>query len=453
MSSISAYVGMFLYPGNVYIYLTFSLIFFGFLLFSFKVKEYFYIFIAALFFLGFWVKLNGSLFFNNGKLYEPVGFFDYTGKNYDASLLIGILGCSGFFLAGVIASFFCKSKKFSNIVFINGRRYFIIWVLLTLLLGFICYFNLQYGLYQKATKELYLFPTLLVWFIKWMLFIGLEISFLTLLNVGVISKLKQLNLYLIAVLFFSFLINITTLSRAFPLVGLVILFLMFGCLNTYRVRWSHSRWFFIVLVYIFLSISSILLVNIFRTQFFESNQSILNTSSIEIITENKPSGGWQSLLLGRWIGLEGVVASVAYPSTGIPLLFESFRDVKSYNASSFYDRTVVKNDSSYLDISERSYYAITLPGLIGYLNYSGIPLIVFIGSFLISLFSYGFIRCIEFYSRNFLVTGFCAYLLAYRWISFGYLPADTYLFFLAIIAGVAWSIFLNKLIKSVTVNL
>jgi ABC-type multidrug transport system fused ATPase/permease subunit len=278
-----------------------------------------------------------------------------------------------------------------------------------------------------------------------MLFIGFEIAFLSLLNIGVLLKNRYLHFYLVATLFFSFLINIVTLSRAFPLVGLVILFLMHLLLDRLKIKWRKSRWFLVASTYLFLSVSSILLVSAYRANFFENNQTVLH-QSIKINADTKPSAGWHALIFGRWIGFEGVASTVSYPGTGIPLLFDSVKEIKSYGAPSFYDRVVVAADSTYFDIAQRNYYAITLPGIIGYLNYSGISLIVLLGTFLVSIFSFRFLRYIELYSNNLMVGGFCAYLLAYRLVSFGYVPMDTYLFLLALVAGVVWSIFLKKII-------
>lgn len=445
MALISIFVGYLFYPGSFLIYMLFSLFFCGFVLFSIQIKNTFFVFTSSLLWLGFWVKLNGSFIFNDGKFFEPVGYFDYTVVNYDGSLLIAILGCSGFFIASVVSTFSNKATNFLSAVYLSERRYFIVWVLMALMLGLVCYLNLKYSIYQKATREQYFLPTPLIWLVKWTLFIGFEISFLSMLNIGVLSKSRSLHLYLIATLFFSCVINIATLSRAFPLVGLVILFLIKNFLHSYKVKWKISRWFFVVIIYILLSISSIFLVSAYRSNFIEKNQTILHQQA-EVDLGVKPSNGWSALFLGRWIGFEGVASTVSYPTPGIPLLFESLKEVRGYSAPSFYDRVIVANDSSYSNIAQKSYYAITLPGILGYLNYSGIPLLVFFGSFLIAIFSFGFLKLIEFYSNNFLVTGFCAYLVAYRWISFGYVPRDTYLFFVAVVIAVYWSIFLKKII-------
>jgi hypothetical protein len=413
--------------------------------FSVVSKDFFSIFISVFLWLGFWLKLNASLIFNHGRLFEPVGFFDYSATNYDATLLVAILGCSGVFFASLINFYSSKASNLLPTYDVDKRRYFIIWVVLALFLCLVCYINLKYSIYQKATRELYLLPTSFTLLIKWMLFIGFEIAFLSLLNIGALLKNRNLHFYLAATLFFSFLINIVTLSRAFPLVGLVILFLMHLLLGRLKIKWRKSRWFLVASTYLFLSVSSILLVSAYRANFFENNQTVLH-QNVKINADTKPSAGWYALVFGRWIGFEGVASTVSYPGIGIPLLFDSMKEIKSYGAPSFYDRVVVAEDSTYLDIAQRNYYAITLPGIIGYLNYSGISLIVFLGTFLVSFFSFRFLRYIELYSNNFMVGGFCAYLLAYRLVSFGYVPMDTYLFLLALVAGVVWSVVLKKII-------
>lgn len=78
------------YPGNVYIYILFTLILNALLFFGFRKDRIFFdTFIELFFWLGYWLNFSFRMAFMGGKFYEPVGLnFDYSGASYDHALLV-----------------------------------------------------------------------------------------------------------------------------------------------------------------------------------------------------------------------------------------------------------------------------------------------------------------------------------------------------------------------------
>ncbi len=433
---VSIYSGYYLYPGNFWISQIFSITFCIFIIISISSKNTFYIFLSVLLWLGFFFKFNASLYFNSGKLFEPVGFFDYSKKLYDNVLIISSVGIVGF-----ASSFLIRFRRCPAIKIIVIKEEYIkkFWIILYLITICVAIINFKYSIYQRATKEDFTLPFIVTGPIQWMLFIGITTISLILLYSSIFNKNDKLIKQLSLVLIIDFIITTCMLSRGLILSSSVIIFLFVVSCNKLKIKLTLKQKIFIGLFYALL-----FAINIGATSYLRSNLSITNSVEIlriendqttsELSKKIQPSGGVLNLVFGRWVGVEGVAATEAYPHQGFELLVASFKDKKNYHQQSFYDRVIVSQDSPYHDITTKIYYAITLPGLIGYLNYSGSIFVVYFGCLVFGLIGNFIVNHSQKILYNPIVSGYIGYLIAYRYFSFGAYPQDTYKFILSIVA-------------------
>ncbi len=428
---ISLYTGYFLYPGHLVFYIIFSVTFNGILFLSIKFKNPFLIFISILFWMGFWLKVTLSFYVNDGRLFEPVGFFNYSSSEYDYGLLLSSTGFWGFFLSQIM---YGKQKSvIDQFNFISERKLSFYWVLFVALVIFFVGVNFEYSVFKRAVNVSTSVPKILEFFIQWALFVGFLGIALWMLDLSIRNKSKKLTCYLALVLGIDFLINVSMLSRITPVSSAVILFLFFSRVANLRLTLSIKGKAVIFITYICLSLLSILLVSVYRDSLYSDKVSTVQSAAVAQVNDVTPSGGWKSLLIGRWIGIEGVLATNSYPDKSLDFFVKSLVEKKNYSLPSFYDRMIVPSDTPYSDIANRQYYAISLPGIIGYLNYSGSLFFVFFGTFVLGCF----VKIITVWTERVLfspiLVGYIGYLFAYRYVSFGYVPRDSYKFLFAVI--------------------
>lgn len=435
MAFISVYAAAFLYPGNFWVYLIFSAICCGFLFYAVNFCSPFLIFIAILLWMGFWFKLNGSLYFNDGKLFEPVGKFDYSGDLYDRVLWVSSAGVMGFFSSALL---FNKKipRPSSELIVFSRRRHNLTWFLLIASISAVSFFNIEFEVFYRANKNVSNIPIFWTAVIQWLLFCGFTAISLILMYLTISLKGVTHVRYLLFVIFIDCVISTVTLSRVFVLSSFAILLLVFLNRDNLRLKFNCKEILIIGLVYLCLATANLVCTSYARGMLFSKDlDSSSGGNSLQqdnSVNKFEPSGGLKSLLMGRWIGIEGVAATQAYTSKGIDLIEKSWRDQRQHNQPSFYDRVIVATDTPYSNIKIKNYYAISLPGWVGYLNYSGSLLIVYFGSLFAGLFAQFVIKFSELLLSNPLLNGYIAYLIAYRYISFGYVPADSYKFLLAI---------------------
>jgi hypothetical protein len=91
----------------------------------------------------------------------------------------------------------------------------------------------------------------------------------------------------------------------------------------------------------------------------------------------------QILLVDRWTGLEGVMATVAYPVRNMSLLLEAATKRRSYGTVDVYTKKI--SGSAFSEVDAKKYHYATLAGPIALFYFSGSLLVVFGGMALISL--------------------------------------------------------------------
>ncbi len=446
LGAASLYAGAFLYPGNFLIYIVFSILFCGSLIFSLNLNYFFPIFIFGLLWLGFWLKLVAAFFFRGGRLFEPVGFFDYSPQSWDRVLLVSIVGSFAFIAAVFIFREMLNKKDNYSRVELPGsaKLKFIFFTLMTLSI-LVTFFNAKYAIYQRAGRGFDLSPIYIDLFIKWCLLFGLNGFALGILDWLLLNRQRGIGVYLVGVLFIDWMINFSLLSRGYVLSSGAVLLLFFMATSSYKYHYRLKHSVCILVIYGVFAITSVWGGNYFRQLKFE-NKEVVMRPDVSIIAESTGLSTNTQLIFGRWVGLEGVAAVVSYPEVGLKFWAESFGESKDLSQASFYDRNVVRVDTGYLNIGEKAHYAINIPGIIGFSYYSGSLFLVFLICFMAGLFGLYLERLALFFSGSRIFSGFIAYLVAYRYLSFGYVPKDTYMFICSLIVTIGLIGLLRKLL-------
>lgn len=433
------------YPGNSALYLIFCFLYCAFLLLAWRTKFFFMVYLSAFLFLGFWLKINFTQLFLKGKLFEPVGYFDYSTQLYDKVLLVSSIGVLGFISATCLMSlkrhFLSSNLKPEMQTNLNSRNYALAWFLLFVACTTSFFINDYYEIYHRSSKLNDLLPAYIQNAVKWLLLIGLSLSALALVNISLTFKNTRPYLFFTLALLVDFLCNLSLLSRAFPVSGLAML-VAFFILSNFHLRLQSPKIFAIPLIaFLSFSVISVFSANIIRGVIYQADSNLINSSPFTISNKKDfdnlvlkvPSGNHVNLLVGRWIGLEGVASIVSYPDKDLSLFLKALNESKNYDGPSFYDSTIVSFDTPYSKIAEKvNYYAITLPGVIGFSYYLGSYWLVFLITFLFGvlgiLFELLFLR-IGTYP---LVVASLSFLLSYRLVSFGYAPKDSITYFLSL---------------------
>ena len=104
---------IFIYPGNKFIYLIFSIISNFYLIYSLRKKSFFIDFFLSLFlWLGIWFKFSVQMIFFKNKFPEGVGNFDFSPSSYDNVLIISFFSlCSLIITSFLVKRFFFNYKK------------------------------------------------------------------------------------------------------------------------------------------------------------------------------------------------------------------------------------------------------------------------------------------------------------------------------------------------------
>lgn len=422
----SLYVGGSLYPGTFLSYIIFSTFFCGFLIFSFYLNSFFTIFIAGLLWLGFWVKSGAAFILREGRLFEAVGQFGYSAKEWDFVLLVSIIGLLGFIFSSLIYKYFSKEilvNSKHHFLARNGlKSYFIILFGLAVLIGVI---NFNYSVYQKAGRG-GAAPILIELTIKWFLLFGLNAVAITFFYRVFCGRERKWFVYLIGLMLIDWIINLSLLSRGFFLSSGALLFCFYWLTYKSGRHLKFYYWCGAFAVYILLAISSVIVTNYLRQMKFE-DKGLSATLDMRVVKENSLPG--LQLFFGRWVGLEGVASVTSSSEVGSKLLIEGLSEQKDLSRPSFYDRAVVNADTPYSNVGETKHYAINLPGLIGFSYYSGSLIFVFASCLIAGFLGLLIERLALLVScNNFMFSGFVAYLVAYRYVSFGYAPRDSYMF-------------------------
>ena len=150
-------------------------------------------------------------------------------------------------------------------------------------------------------------------------------------------------------------------------------------------------------------------------------------------------------MLTRSIGIEGIITTYNNKDIlGFNLIRQSLDETGLENQS-FYEKNFLADQKRFK--SYKGSNQVILPGIFGYLFFSGSYVFLFLGIFFISLILMTFENLTIILTKNIVLASFISFVVVWRLINFGYLVSNTINFIIAIVATTIIIFFLQKLIK------
>lgn len=438
------------YVGNGYIYLAFSLLANTLLYFGFRKNAIFFdAFIGVFFWIGFWLKLTVRILFFDGHFSEAVGDFDYTSGGYDRALLVSACGILGLLLASVVREYF---------IFKYGRRELSKNDYLTsgffdkhrtpILTGFFLLFfsvailNVIFGIYQKGAITQTVLPYGLNGVFKWLILFGLASFSALVLRYELVMR-KELSIgVVLLVLLESFSTNTSLLSRGMVLnVGALAYGVYVSCkLDLIKLNFRTLAVSFILFCGLFFG--SVVAVNDLRGSgpgYLREGASMGGGDAVVVVGHVTP------LFLNRWVGIEGVMAVSSSSRLGWSIFGAALREKYSENKMGFYDANLIESPYKNTDFSK--HHHLSLPGILAFFFYPGSFLFLFFCMVLLGVLAASIEWGVYVWGgRNLILCALMSEVVAYRYASFGYVPAQSYLLFGTIALNILMIYILYKLI-------
>ncbi len=446
------------YAGHVYIYLMFTLVA-NLLLFSgFRKKAIFFdAFIGAFFWLGFWLKLSVRVSFSGGMFFEAVGQFDGSGAAFDRALLVATCGMSGFLLASLLREWFFNYPERIEETSLEGLSGFYRdhrkWVLPAFFILFmlVAASNVHLGIYQRGGVTKTFLPFGLNGVFKWLLLFGLaSISALILRFEQEAGKETSYPVVILCLLE-GFSSNVSMLSRGMILnSGALIYGLLRG--RSHYSTGDGIRFFAkTTLLLGFLFAISVFGVNYLRSYVYLADVHPVSQGSAKATGRHLEEAKDMTtpLFVDRWVGMEGVMAVSSYSGLGMDLWKKAWKESYNENQTSFYDRTLIR--SPYLDTDKSLHHYISLPGIVAFFFYPGSFVLLFFSTFALGMLA-ALLEVMTYLlgGRNIVLCSLLAEVVAFRYASFGYVPAQSYLLFGTIVLNLVLIHLANRILTGRT---
>tara|TARA_R110002050_G_scaffold57423_3_gene128996 strand:+ start:135485 stop:136897 length:1413 start_codon:yes stop_codon:yes gene_type:complete len=434
------------YSGNGYVYILFTITSNALLYLGFRKNAIFFdTFIGLFLWLGFWLKLTIRVAFMDGRFHEAVGSFNGSPEAFDRALLVTSSALLGFIVASIIRERFIFNYP-KNIIDDHQQGLFRFYKdhRKAILVGFVFLFvtvaisNVFLGIYQRGTIPSTILPYGLSGVYKWLLLFGLATFSAIILKFERVLTNKTSYLAVMLSLIESMVSNISLMSRGMILnVGS----LMYGLIRDAKIHQINVKKRFLLsctIIIVILFGSSVFAVNYIRASSFHDHNDDNNSRLIESATNST-----KLMFLDRWVGIEGVMAVSSYHGQSWDLWKKAWQENFNVNDTSFYDNNIIT--SPYVTTDKLKHHFISLPGIVAFCFYPGSFIFLFVCMFILSIFA-GLIEIITFKlgGYNIILTALLAQVIAFRFASFGYVPAQTYLLFGTIILNVVIIYLANK---------
>ena len=442
------------YNGDSAIYVLFTAVSYLLLWFGFRQKSIFFdTFIGIFFWLGFWLKLTIRVAFMEGGFNQAVGLFDGSGAAFDQALLISSSGFVGLIAASLVREklLFSYPNK-TNDIHLQGLSFFYSRYRKSILTGFVALVvcvaisNVYYGFYQRGSISQTVLPYGLNGIYKWLLMFGLASFSALILKFEYFDAKKTTYLAAIISLIELFLSNVSLLSRGMILNGSALIYGVFQSVKRYGVKLDVGFFIKYLVLFAILFASSVVVVNTIRSITFTGQEfSIEKIKAKDGKIVSQAASSSSVLFLDRWVGIEGVMAVSSYSGKGWNLWNKAWQEQYSENETSFYDNNLIT--SPYLNTDKSKHHFISLPGIIAFCFYPGSYLFLFgclflsgIGASILELLVY------KWGGHNLILCALLAQVVAFRFASFGYVPAQSYLLFGSILLNIVIIYLANKIL-------
>ena len=388
------------YPGNKIVFSFFCLTIFTTAAFAVRFPgQYAHFFLSIAWFVGFWVKYVFHRT-TGASYYEPHGLFDGSNSSWDAVFLVIGIGVAGYLTGRIIAlpivapATDSLSKRTINVpVWWPSYRHFF-WAGAGVLIVAIVVINQEFGLLVRGLVARYILPWPLGGLFAWATDIGLALLLVLFLAWDRQAGFGVLWGFL-ALCVEAALISVSTLSRG------IYFFHTVPPLVTEGVEGSvdKRRGSLLALVAVWIAVGvaippAITTLRLIGHDALPATQSELVASESSHFSRNMDGYVldvfWnqfvmtgQLLVIDRWTGLEGVMATVSYPEKSWSLLAEAAMQRRSYGMVDVYTRKL--SGSTFNEENAKIYHFASLAGPIAFFHFSGSLALVFAGMAFVSV--------------------------------------------------------------------
>ncbi len=439
--------GCFNYAGHWSVYLLFSVVANALLYCGFRKNAIFFdTFIGLFFWLGFWLKFTDRIIFAQG-IFTLAPYFDGTPAAFDRGLLVASCGLFGLLLASFAREkfWYCYPKTLAETAHHGLLKFYqhhrkAVWAMFVLLIIFVGVSNIYLGVYQRGTLPQTKLPFGLNGVYTWLLMFGLAsistviIRLEMLLNSAFSASAAGIGL------FESFVTNTSMLSRGMLLNAGALLYGVASALKKHTVTVKVRSIFATALVFFVLFMTSVLVVNYLRVSIFQVKAEEVSASQIK--------GMVSPLFLSRWLGIEEVLAVTSHPELGWHVWNEAWKEKPTTQAEKthFFDRVFTQVPQVEIDRS-KFHFISTLPGVVAFFFYPGSFLFLLAGMFFLGWLAAG-IEYLAYHlsGMNVILCAFFAQVLAFRFMNFGYAPAQSYLLLGTLVANLMIIYLANRIL-------
>jgi hypothetical protein len=295
--------------------------------------------------------------------------------------------------------------------------------------------NIFLGIYQKGSITQTMLPFGLNGVFKWLILFGFATFSAVVLRLELVANSQISIILVVLVLLESFATNTSLLSRGMVLNIGAIAFGVYVVCRLDLIKLPFKTVFVSGVVFCALFTSSVLVVNDLRGNgpgLFSTNA---NTKSF-VENANVTIAHATPLFLNRWVGIEGVMAVSSSPLLGWGLWQDAWNERYSETTMGFYDANLIESPYNSTDFSK--HHHLSLPGILAFFFYPSSFIFLFLSMLLLGFLAAAIEGYVfKFGGNNLILCALISQVVAYRYVSFGYVPSQSYLLF--------GSIFLNIL--------
>lgn len=437
------------YQGHWGVYLLFTLVANTLLINGFrKGAIYFDTFIGIFLWLGFWLKFSVRVAFFSGEFHESIGDFDGSSAAFDSALNVSTCGIAAFLLASLLRRRFFKYPDSSITCTRSGlfqcykaHRRLVVGAFLGLVF-LVSAGNAWLGIYQRGMVTQTVLPYGMNGVFKWLLQFGMASISALIIRFEIELNREVSLIAIVPPLLEAFFSNVSLLSRGMILnsMGLAV-----GGIRTIlaaKFKLSLLRVSIAALVFIVLFAASVLSVNYLRANAFVGDVTDDSTRAM-----SEARGMSTPLFLDRWVGIEGVMAVSSSKLLGWALWNEALAEKFQEGQLSLYDRTFIDSPYTSASTDKPKNHFVSLPGIVAFFYYPGSYIFLFVALFFLGLFAAAN-ECFvyRFGGRNWVLCSLFAQVIAFRYVSFGYVPSQSYLLFGSLVLNVLFIYSADKML-------
>jgi hypothetical protein len=442
------------YPGQLFVYVAFSILANALLYLGLRRDSIFFdFFVGGLFWLGYWLKFSVRMILLDGKFHEPVGHFDYSPAAYDHALAVVSCGIGALVLARLLRArliFRYPPEAASNGLvglretYRHHRKRF--WTAFFLLVVVLAVSNFYFGIYQRGLAPRTTLPFQLGGVYTWLLLFGAaSVSALMLEFEIQLHRSIPYALFLL-VLLETFASNSSMLSRGMILNTGALLVGVYAAFRMRSIDFKRRPTVLAIAAILALFATSVGLVNSLRqVKMYAERASEVGVSEARV-DAGRLSHDNKQVLLDRWVGIDGAAAVSSYPHLGWELFKEAWGERYLSRGTTMYDLKIAKSVSKerYEWLIENDKHFITLPGIIAFFFYPGSFAFLFVSMLIVGAIGAGIEIATYRLSGSVILCSLIAFVVAYRFAHFGYVPARSYLLFGAVALNLALIYLANR---------